>query len=145
MTRIFYREAQCVFLVYDITRNETFMSLGEWLQDIRKYGEEDARIYLIGNKNEKEDEREVSYERALQFAQENNLHMFFETSAKTGHNVEDIFSIGGKEVFLHMKKEEEVNSLEEHDNRVEKSTKDRSKQRLDGKKKSKSKKKNSCC
>ena len=65
MTRIFYRGADCVFLVYDITRNETFMNLSEWLKEIRQHGNEDVRIYLIGNKSEMEDDREVSYERAL--------------------------------------------------------------------------------
>jgi len=108
VTRIFYRGADCVFLVYDITRNETFMNLTEWLKEIRQHGNEDVRIYLIGNKSEMEEEREVSYERALQFAQLHNLHMVFETSAKTGHNVEDVFSIGGKEIFLQIKREEEI-------------------------------------
>lgn len=54
-----------MFLVYDITRNETFMNLTEWLKEIRQHGNEDVRIYLIGNKSEMEDDREVSYERAL--------------------------------------------------------------------------------
>lgn len=89
------------------------MNLTEWLKEIRQHGNEDVRIYLIGNKSEMEDEREVSYERALQFAQLHNLHMVFETSAKTGHNVEDVFSIGGKEIFLQIKKEEEIQQQEE--------------------------------
>lgn len=35
VTRIFYRGADVVFLVYDITRNETFMNLSEWLKEIK--------------------------------------------------------------------------------------------------------------
>lgn len=89
-----------MFLTYDITRNETFMNLHEWLKEVRQNGNEDVRIYLIGNKTDFEEDREVSYERALEFAKQNNIHMVFETSAKTGANVEDVFSIAGKEIFL---------------------------------------------
>lgn len=35
VTRIFYRGANCVFLTYDLTRDETFVSLGEWLKDVK--------------------------------------------------------------------------------------------------------------
>jgi GTPase SAR1 family protein len=34
VTRIFYRGAHCVFLTYDITRDETFANLSDWLQEI---------------------------------------------------------------------------------------------------------------
>jgi hypothetical protein len=34
--------------------------------------------------------------------------MVFETSAKTGANVEDVFSIAGKEIYVQVKKEEEI-------------------------------------
>ena len=35
ITRIFYRGAQIVFLTFDITREETFSNLGEWLKEIK--------------------------------------------------------------------------------------------------------------
>lgn len=35
VTRIFYRGANCVFLTYDLTRDETFVSLSEWLKDVK--------------------------------------------------------------------------------------------------------------
>ena len=52
MTRIFYRGAHCVFLTYDITRDETFVSLAEWLKEIKQHAAEDVRIFLVGNKSE---------------------------------------------------------------------------------------------
>ena len=55
MTRIFYRGAQCVFLTYDITRDETFVSLSEWLKEIKQHAAEDVRIFLVGNKSEMEE------------------------------------------------------------------------------------------
>lgn len=88
------------------------MNLAEWLKEVKQHGNEDVRIYLIGNKSEVEEDREVSYQRALEFAKLNDISMVFETSAKTGQNVEDVFSIAGKEILLQIKKEEEIQQLE---------------------------------
>ena len=50
----------------------------------------DILICLIGNKTDLEEKREVSYEEGKIFAEENNL-LFFETSAKDGNNIQEIF------------------------------------------------------
>jgi small GTP-binding protein len=55
VTRIFYRGAHCVFLTYDVTREETFVNLLDWLKEIKQHASEDVRVYLIGNKSEMED------------------------------------------------------------------------------------------
>ena len=47
-------------------------------------------IYLIGNKNDLEDKRQVTTEEGKKFAEENNLS-FYETSALNGNNIEEIF------------------------------------------------------
>ena len=47
-------------------------------------------ICLVGNKIDLEDKREVSYEEGKNFAEENDL-LFFETSAKDGNNIREIF------------------------------------------------------
>ena len=46
-----------------------------------------------------EDEREVQFDRAVSYAKEHGIHKVFETSAKTGAKVEELFSIAGKELF----------------------------------------------
>ena len=46
-----------------------------------------------------EDKREVQFERALEFAKTHNIHKVFETSAKTGKNIENVFSCAGKDLF----------------------------------------------
>ena len=58
-------------------------------------------IYLIGNRADLEDEREVTRDRAIEFCKQYNIDKFFETSAKTGFNVEEVFSLAGKELYLH--------------------------------------------
>ena len=47
-----------------------------------------------------EDDREVTFDKALEFAKAHGIHKVFETSAKTGFNVEDVFSCVGKELYL---------------------------------------------
>ncbi len=99
VTRIFYRGAHCVFLTYDITRDETFVSLVEWLKEIKQHAAEDVLIYMIGNKAELDEQREITFDRAIEFAKSHGIHKCFETSAKTGLSVEEVFSCAGKNLY----------------------------------------------
>ncbi len=62
---------------------------------------------MVGNKSEMEDQREVTYERAVEMAKMNKISRVFETSAKTGYNVEEVFATVAKELYLQAKAEEE--------------------------------------
>ena len=46
-----------------------------------------------------DEEREVQKDRAIEFACMHAIHKVFETSAKTGDNVEEVFSCAAKELF----------------------------------------------
>ena len=107
MTRIFYRGAHCVFLTYDVTREDTFANLSQWLSEVKQHATEDVRIYMVGNKSEMEEQREVTYERAVEMARAQKIHRVFETSAKTGYNVEELFASVAKELYAQAKKEME--------------------------------------
>jgi len=67
-----------------------------------------VRVYLIGNKSELEDQREITFDRAVEFAKSQGIHKCFETSARTGQNVEEVFSCAGKELYAQVLKEAEV-------------------------------------
>jgi GTPase SAR1 family protein len=58
---------------------------------------------LIGNRADLEEEREVSRDRAIEFCKQYNIDKFFETSAKTGFNVEEVFSLAAKELYAQSK------------------------------------------
>ena len=113
VTRIFYRGAHCVFLTYDVTREETFVNLLDWLKEIKQHAAEDVRVYLIGNKSELEDLREVTPQRAMDFACEQKINKIFETSAKTGYNVEEVFACVAKELYFQAKKDTDDQTAEQ--------------------------------
>ncbi|KNC78753.1 GTP-binding protein yptV3 [Sphaeroforma arctica JP610] len=91
LTASYYRGAHGVIFMYDITREDTFTNIEGWLQELVQYsnGENVAKM-LVGNKIDREDEREVSAEDAEKMAKKHNM-MFIETSAKTDVGVKQAF------------------------------------------------------
>jgi len=87
---MYYRGAAAALVVYDITAQESFQGAKTWIDELQRQGNADIVIGLAGNKNDKEDKREVPLEEARSYAHESGC-IFFETSAKTGTNVQDIF------------------------------------------------------
>ena len=90
VTRGYYRGAAGALLVFDVTRRQTFAHIGSWLTDARANTNPHTVMILIGNKSDLNEQREVSFEEASRFAEENNL-LFLECSAKNGDNVEQAF------------------------------------------------------
>ena len=90
ITRAYYKNSVCAFIVYDITKRETFENVQVWLDDIKNQCPQTVLLVLVGNKLDLENERQISYEEGESFAQKNNMY-FFETSAKTGINIENLF------------------------------------------------------
>lgn len=95
ITRSFYRKADGVILMYDITARHTFENCSDWLDEIKQNSSLDIVIYLVGNQIDLDAEagesREVSTEEGSAFFQQNRLNGFRETSAKSGLNVEGVF------------------------------------------------------
>ncbi|XP_014740877.1 PREDICTED: ras-related protein Rab-18-B-like [Sturnus vulgaris] len=89
LTPSYYRAAQGVVLVYDVTRKETFTGLGGWLKELEMYTSSNTVKMLVGNKIDKPD-REVERNEGLQLARKHSL-LFIETSAKTQDGVQCAF------------------------------------------------------
>ena len=90
ITRAYYKNSVCACVVYDITNKNSFQNIKSWLEDCRKQSPKTVFLILIGNKVDLEDRREVTYEEGSIFAEKNRM-LFFETSAKTGKNIEELF------------------------------------------------------
>ena len=93
ITRSFYRNANGVILMYDLTRLDTFEDLEDWIREVRTNSTSDVTILLIGNMLDlANEEREVNIESAEKFAKENKIDAFIEASAKTADNVVEAFT-----------------------------------------------------
>lgn len=91
ITRSFYRNAHGVILMYDLTRQESFENLKDWLREIKQNSDPETVIYVVGNRLDlAEDEREVASQFAETWVKENNLDGFCEASAKTAENVSEV-------------------------------------------------------
>ena len=90
LTRSYFRCAQGVVFVYDITHKYTFEGLSEWLSMCDEYAPEDMCKVVVGNKCDLEERREVSREDGEKCAKKIGAS-FFETSAKTGEGVDAPF------------------------------------------------------
>jgi Ras-related protein Rab-2A len=90
ITRAYYKNSVCAIIVYDITNRESFNNINTWIDDCKSQSPKTVFFVLVGNKIDLENERKVDYNEGLNFAKENQM-FFFECSAKTGKNVEDIF------------------------------------------------------
>ena len=100
----YYRGANGIMLVYDITNLESFQNLNSWLIQIEKYAPKNALKILIGNKNDLEKDRKVTFEQGKEFADKNGMK-FFETSAKESTNVKESFLTMTKDILNEKLKE----------------------------------------
>ena len=90
ITRSYYKNSACALIVYDITRRVSFESLSDWIEDCKNSSPKTVVMVLVGNKCDLAQNREVNEEEGREFAEKHGM-LFFETSAKTGQNVEELF------------------------------------------------------
>ena len=86
----YYKGSHGILLLYDVTKSSSFENIREWIKDIREEVYEKAIIFLIGNKIDKKDQIKIKTEEGEKLAEEFNIP-FFEASAKSGENVDEIF------------------------------------------------------
>ena len=88
------RDAFGAILVFDLTREKTFISCLNWLEDFRATVGEEPMVLMIGNKLDivelDENNRKVNKQMAEQMAKRNGM-LYIETSAVTNKNVEEAF------------------------------------------------------
>jgi small GTP-binding protein len=99
----YYRNTTAAFFVFDITDYKSFVDTKMWLSELDAYGK---NIYikkiLVANKADLADFREVTTEEASNFAKENDM-TYFETSAKSGKSVNNMFSESFKDILQDIK------------------------------------------
>ena len=98
ITASYYRGGNGVLVVYDITDRESFENLNSWLIEIEKNANKNVYKLLIGNKNDLEEKRKVTFQEGKDFATSNGMQ-FIETSAKTASKVQEAFELLTQEII----------------------------------------------
>lgn len=88
---MYYRNANCAVVVYDITQLASFEKASMWIRELQRQADPSIIIALCGNKSDLAVRRQVTPEQAQKYAEEEGL-MWYETSAKSGEGINDVFT-----------------------------------------------------
>lgn len=91
---MYYRNANCAVVVYDITQTTSLEKAKSWIRELQRQADPAIVIALCGNKTDLEARRQVTQEEAQKYAEEEGL-LWFETSAKSGTGVSNVFTTIG--------------------------------------------------
>lgn len=100
ISKQYYHNSEGILLVFDLTSQESFVALDEWIEDLEKV-EKDLPIVLVGNKSDLDD-RDVSEEEINKIINDKKFD-YFETSALNGSNVNEAFMKLTELVIKHKK------------------------------------------
>ena len=90
LTPMYYKDAQAVILAFSLTRMDSFEALDSWITEVEEKSQESNYVkVIIGNKSDLMGQ-EVPYSKGSKYAKECGA-MYFETSAKNGTNVNEVF------------------------------------------------------
>ncbi|XP_058472223.1 ras-related protein Rab-15-like isoform X1 [Solea solea] len=91
ITKQYYRRAQGIVFVYDITSEQSFQHIAKWASDVDEYAPDKVQRMLVGNKCDDELRRQVTKEQGSKLAQSYDME-FFETSASNNSNIREAFT-----------------------------------------------------
>ncbi|KAM4795717.1 ras-related protein Rab-44-like [Rhinophrynus dorsalis] len=109
ITENFFRKADGIVIMYDVTLKNTFTAVRYWLNNIREKIENDIVILLVGNKIDQDSERNVSTAEGEKLAQEYKL-LFTECSAASGINVLEPLTAIARVYKIHYHNEADIES-----------------------------------
>ena len=105
----YYRKAYGILLLFDVTKRSSFISCKNYLEEVRLNSDKNCVIYLIGNKIDLSNQRQITKLEAENFAQKENV-VYLETSALKNMNVYDVFTSLLNDIYQ-AKKEENKDKL----------------------------------
>lgn len=112
LTRSYYRNANAIIIVYDITSPKSFENAKHWIKETELYVDSDVLCVLVGNKSDLYENRKIQYFEGHKLAEEKQLQ-FFETSAKYDSNIETVFDFIGHMLYDTEKKRKKVEKTKE--------------------------------
>jgi small GTP-binding protein len=110
---IIYSDVKGALIIYDITKMKTFEKIDNWLLDIKQNIKEDLPIFIIGNKADLGNLRNVDSEEAIEKANLNNIE-FFETTCVDNNSVKEVFKLLSSLIYFNDLSEDKKNILKVH-------------------------------
>lgn len=92
ITNAYFRGAMGIVLMYDTTDYKSFENVRAWMESITNHTTTGVKICLVGNKCDLTSAKAVTEEDGESLAEEFEVDSFFEVSAKSGHNVDGVFT-----------------------------------------------------
>jgi small GTP-binding protein len=96
---MYYRGAAAAVIVYDITDPESFEKMKGWIQELKRLASPGITLAVVGNKCDMEESREINTDMGKAYADSIDA-IFFETSAKSGENIEQLFEEIGMSIAI---------------------------------------------
>lgn len=105
ITSTYYRSAQGIMIVYDVTNQDSFANIQrQWLPEIQRYASSNVSLVLVGNKSDLSNKRVISTEEGKALADTLGVS-FVETSARTATQVEAAFTMISAEIMERLEKD----------------------------------------
>ncbi len=108
--RTYYKGSKAAFIVFSLTDKKSYENVKSWFEELNAFIPQiDIPIIIVGNKMDLEDQRVITYQEGVQLAGNlpNKRISYIETSALSGENVEDAFSLIAFNYIQKIKDEEE--------------------------------------
>ena len=103
ISKSYYQNSTCSLVVYDISSRESFNAVKNWIDDCKNFGPKTLKIILIGNKCDLDSTlRQISYDEGKEYAEELKID-FYETSALTGQNINEVFNQSASDIVKKIK------------------------------------------
>ena len=103
--------------VYEIVKRDSFNQIEKWKNLLRQHSKAKF-VYLIGNKSDLEENRQVETHEGESYKNEFNFNVFMETSAKSGLNIDNLLNRIAIDVYESTLKEEEIEEIEKNTGRI---------------------------
>lgn len=94
-----YRNAAVGILVYAVNNKKSFENCEEWIKQMKEYGPSSNKIFLIGNKNDDEQNRQVDFSKGQELCNKYGLDLFMEVSAKNGFSKPNFMDIAATKLY----------------------------------------------
>ena len=90
-TNNFFKEATIAIIVYEIDKRKSFENIPNWVNLLKSNTQPDTIIFIVGNKSDIEEKREINNEEGIEYTKLNDFNLFIETSAKENTYVKELF------------------------------------------------------